>query len=374
MSKVTIASLAALTGLSKFAVSRALSGKSGVSEETRHRVQAIAADLGYTPSATKLPLTIAVIFHDTDYINSGFYLKLHRGIEAEALARGYRSTISWTHRPSDIERILRESAGAIMVGPHDPASYAIARELGKAVVRQGRVAPLEEADNVSGTDQEAGAAVAAHFLQLNHRRIVYVHGRPGYRGRVERSHGIREALEEAGNIEFREMIFEPESSFGEHVDALLATGFHPTAFFCARDGIALTVVSELLQRGYRVPQDVSIVGFGNDEVATQISPQLTTVTVDGEQVGAACMRLLDDRLNSRLPRDAWLRVHIANRIIKRGSCGEASETARPGKEPPAERERVADTAIQVRPSTGRPECGTGRNGRVIRRREPAQHS
>ncbi len=340
MSRVSIASIAVLTGLSKYAVSRALAGKSGVSEETRRRVQAVAGDLGYVPSVAKVPLTIAVIFHDTDYINSAFYLKLHRGIEDEALARGYRIIISWTHRPADIERTLRESAGAIMVGPHDAASYEIARKLGKAVVRQGRVGPLEEADNVSGTDQEAGAAAAEYFLQLNHRRIVYVHGRPGYRGRAERSHGMRETLQDVAGVEFHEMIFEPETSFGGHLDVLLATGFDPTAFFCARDGIALTVVSELMQRGYRVPHDVSIIGFGDDEVATQISPQLTTITVDGEQVGAACMRLLDERLNKKLHSDVWVRLHIVNRIIKRGSCGEARETSRPDKKEPSHRRRA----------------------------------
>lgn len=319
--KITISTIAQVTGLSKYSVSRSLADKSGVSEETRARVKSIAEDLGYIPAPERDIPRIGVIFHDTDYINSRFYLKLHQGIEREALSRGYRTTINWTHSAADIDRALKETSGLILVGPHEPSVFAAARALNKPVVRQGRVSSLEKADNVSGTDHEAGAAVAEYLLSLNHRRIVYVHGQPGYRGRVERSNGMREVLEPLPDVDFREMIFEPEADFADHFAALLKTGFKPTAFFCARDGLALTVVSELLRLGYKIPRDVSVVGFGNDEVAVQVVPQLTTVGMDGEQVGAACMRLLDDRLNMRISPNVSVRLHIANEIIFRGSCG-----------------------------------------------------
>ncbi|WP_343713923.1 LacI family DNA-binding transcriptional regulator [Inquilinus sp.] len=332
MAKVTLATIAQRTGLSKFAVSRSLSGKDGVSDETRRRVQEVAAELGYTrPSLEPELLTLGVIFHDTDLINSELHLLIQNGAQSEAERLGYRLNMRWTHEPDEIQAIVRACSGAVLVGPHDRGTFARVRALGKPIVRQGWLEPLEQADHVGGTDHEAGAAVANYLLALGHRRIVYVHGTPGYRGRVERFYGVREVLEKQADVEFREMRFQADSRFTEHLRAAQADGFHPTAFFCAHDGLALTVVSELLRLGYRIPENASVVGFGDYSAATQISPQLTTVKVFGQQMGAACVRLLDDRLNGRIPSDIPVRVQITSRIIERASCGprSLSEAAAP---------------------------------------------
>lgn len=331
MAKVTLAIIAQRTGLSKFAVSRSLAGKSGVSDETRRRVQQVAAELGYArPSAEPESLTLGVIFHDTDLINSELHLLIQNGAQSEAQRLGYRLNMSWTHRPEEIQAIVRSCSGAVLVGPHGREGFARAYALGKPIVRQGWLEPLEQADHVGGTDHEAGSAVANYLVTLGHRRIVYVHGTPGYRGRVERFYGVREVLERHADVEFREMKFDADIRFTEHLRAAHADGFHPTAFFCAHDGLALTVMSELMRLGYRIPEDASVVGFGDYSAATQISPQLTTVKVFGQQMGAACVRLLDDRINGRMPADIPVRVQITGRIIERASCG-----PRPTSEAPA---------------------------------------
>ena len=322
MAKVTLATIAQRTGLSKFAVSRSLSGKNGVSEETRRRVQEVAAELGYARTSPEPELlTLGVIFHDTDLINSELHLLIQNGAQAEAQKLGYRLNMRWTHQPDEIQAIVRSCSGAVLVGPHDRETFARVQALRKPVVRQGWLEPLEQADHVGGTDHEAGSAVANYLVALGHRRIAYVHGTPGYRGRIERFYGVREVLEKQDDVEFREMKFHADMRFTEHLRAAQAEGFHPTAFFCAHDGLALTVVSELLRLGYRIPEDASVVGFGDYSAATQISPQLTTVKVFGQQMGAACVRLLDDRINRRIPPDIPVRVQITGRIIERASCG-----------------------------------------------------
>jgi len=322
MAKVTLATIAQRTGLSKFAVSRSLSGKDGVSEETRRRVKEVAAELGYTRTSPEPELlTLGVIFHDTDLINSELHLLIQNGAQSEAERLGYRLNMRWTHQPDEIQAIVRACSGAVLVGPHDRETFARVRALGKPIVRQGWLEPLEQADHVGGTDHEAGSAVANYLVALGHRRIVYVHGTPGFRGRVERFYGVREVLEKQADVEFREMKFRADTRFTEHLRAAHAEGFHPTAFFCAHDGLALTVVSELLRLGYRIPEDASVVGFGDYSAATQISPQLTTVKVFGQQMGAACVRLLDDRIQGRIPPDVPVRVQITSRIIERASSG-----------------------------------------------------
>ena len=188
-------------------------------------------------------------------------------------------------------------------------------------MRTGWVSPLEQVDFVGGTDHEAGSAVANYLLELGHRTIVYVHGAPGYRGRVERFYGVREVLERHPEVRFEEMTFEAETRFTEHLKAAHARDFRPTAFFCAHDGLAVTVVSELLRLGYRIPEDASVIGYGDYQAATQISPPLTTVTMHGRQIGAGCLRILDDRLNDRIPADVPIRMLVTGHIVNRASCG-----------------------------------------------------
>lgn len=324
MARITLSTIAAKTGLSKFAVSRSLSGKDGVSDETRRRVQQIAEELGYARAEAEIEAPVlGIVFHDTDLVNSELHLLIQSGFQTEAQRSGYQVRMCWTHLTEEVAAFARGCRAVAMVGPHPKASMQAVRDLGKPVARNGWVDPLDPFDIVSGTDHEAGSAVANYLLGLGHRSIAYVHGTPGYRGRIERFYGVREVLETHPEVSFREMKFQTEMRFPQHLQEVQADGFAPTAFFCAHDGMALTVVSELLRLGYRIPDDVSVVGFGDYSAATQISPQLTTVKVQGFQMGAGMVRLLDDRLKDRIPRDVPVRMGFVSHLVIRESAGEA---------------------------------------------------
>ncbi len=324
MARVTLTTIATYTGLSKFAISRALSGKDGVSEETRQRVRDAANALGYLrPNAGVEPRVLSVVFLDTDLINSELHMLIQSGVQREAQKLGYQISMRWTHLPDQIETIARASRGMVLVGPHDRASLDRAYATGIPIVRVGWLDPLEAVDQVSGTDHEAGAAVANYLLGLGHRTIAYVHGAPGYRGRIERWYGVREVLEAREDVSFRQMRIQSEVRFTEGLLALQGEGFRPTALFCGHDGMAVTVVSELLRLGYRIPEDISVVGFGDYSSATQISPHLTTVHLHGMEMGTACVRLLDDRILGRIEAGLAVRVQIASKIIERASSGPA---------------------------------------------------
>lgn len=324
MARVTLSTIAKRTGLSKFAVSRSLSGKDGVSEETRRRVREVAAELGYVRPAGDIESPVlGVVFHDTDLINSELHLLIQSGFQAEAQRRGYQVRMRWTHLLDEAESFARTCSGVAMVGPHTRESMVRIKALGIPVARQGWLDPLDPFDIVSGTDHEAGSAVANYLLELGHRTIAYVHGTPGYRGRIERYYGVREVLERHPEVVFREMKFETEMRFTEHLLKVRAEGFHPTAFFCAHDGLALTAVSELLRLGYRIPEDASVIGFGDYSAATQITPHLTTVKVHGTQIGAGLARVLDDRINGCIEPDVPLRIMVTAHIVRRASSGPA---------------------------------------------------
>lgn len=322
--RATMQDIADKVGVSKFAVSRALAGKGGVSEETRRQVEAAARELGYMKPVSEAPREIALIFHDVDVINSELRMMIQSGVQTEASRLRRPVRLQWTHRAEDVSRIAQTSAGLLLVGPHDRRTVAEAAATGVPLVRLGWVGALEPVDQVSGTDHEAGGAVGRHLIDLGHRSIAFVHGTPGYRGRMERFYGLREVVEVVPGTVLNQMRFEENSGFIPALKALHADGVRPTAFFCAHDGLAVTVVTALLGLGYRIPDDVSVVGFGDFAAATQISPALTTVRVQGAEMGAAALRLLLERLDqppaARLPAR---RILIASTLIERQSCGPA---------------------------------------------------
>jgi LacI family transcriptional regulator len=321
MSRVTLQMIAEETGLSKFAVSRALAGKSGVSEETRSRVAAAADRLGYRRAPTAEPLRIGLIFSDTDIINSELHMQIQSGVQREAARLGLAVRIHWTHDPADLEPIARACDGLMICGPHDRAALKRAYATGTPIVRQGWLDPLEPVDQIGGTDHEAGSAVAAYLLGLGHREIAYVHGDPSYRGRMERLYGLREVLERTEGAVLHDLVWEDDAGFAQVFEQLRAGGGAPTAYFCAHDGIAVTVISELLARGIRIPEDASVVGFGDYSAALQVLPRLTTVKVQGSIIGAVAVRLLDARINSSNYPALPLRVLVLDQIVERQSAG-----------------------------------------------------
>ncbi|WP_246663175.1 substrate-binding domain-containing protein [Rhizobium sp. WL3] len=146
----------------------------------------------------------------------------------------------------------REQRRIILVGPHEQKTLDIVKASGVPIVRLGWVAPLEQADHVGGTDHEAGIAVGEYLVGLGHRDIAFLQGEEGYRGRMERYHGLRESLERYPDTRLHNLHFKEDGGFIPALRSLQATGIAPTALFCAHDGLALTAVSELLAWGYRL--------------------------------------------------------------------------------------------------------------------------
>ena len=327
MNKVTLGTIATACGVSKFAVSRALSGKSGVSEETRRRVLETADRLGYRkPLLSRRPV-VAVLFEDPAHVNGELHSQLQAGMQAEAAKLGYDVQPHWLHHGDGIDGLIRTADGIAAINLQDAGVVRRVRASGKPAVYSGWPKPLDGVDTVNGTDRESGGAVARHLLGLGHREIAYVNGETQLRGRRERFHGLREMVEcEAGRachvIDWRR-----GETFADALDALLAAGGRPTAFFCSHDGLALTVVTEMLSRGWSIPHDVSVVGFGNFSTARDIRPPLTTIRVRGDEMGRSIIHLLHARLTGSHWSTAPIRYQIVNEFVLRGTTGPRPEPA-----------------------------------------------
>jgi LacI family transcriptional regulator len=331
MARITIQNIADQLGISKFAVSRALTGKSGVSDATRQLVRDAATRMGYDLRKRQVIAgkTIEVIFKDRSVASRELWIDVQNGVDSEAVRAGYSMAVRWTDDHAILQRLGDDTAGFILIGPQSRAMFdAVNAGPFPAVVVNHVVPPLLAIDQISATDVEAGVYVARYLADLGHRRVVYAHGRLGYPGRYARLRGFSEAIEAIEGTELREIAFADDQAADDLRVALLdlvKSGFEPTAFFCGSDGVAVTVVSELMRLGLRVPEDVSVVGHADYGIATQISPQLTTVHMPHRQMGVAAVRLLLGRAASHadiedLPPQ---RVNLVPHLVERQSSGPA---------------------------------------------------
>jgi LacI family transcriptional regulator len=265
---------------------------------------------------------VQLIFHDHDPVNSELAMQIQSGVQHEASALGVSLRMGWTHDPQEVEALSRGSRGVILFGSHSLEAIAAVQSSGKPLVRVGWLRPLEQVDQVMGADHEAGAAVGDYLHKLGHREIAYVHGTPGFRGRMERLFGLRETAEIEHGMTVHELRFGENVQFAEEYRKLLRRTKNVTALFCAHDGLAVTVISELLHLGYKVPDDVTVVGFGDFSAARQITPTLTTVRLPGRDMGRAALRLLMDRIRLGAQNlESAQRLYVVPQIVERNSSG-----------------------------------------------------
>jgi len=308
-------------GVSKYAVSRSLSGKDGVSETTRQTVEQLANALGYVPpSVVASARTIQLVLHDHDPVNSEVQLRIQRGIQRAAEMHGYPVQMQWEHEARRTTEAIRNGAGTILVGPHAPIPAVERQRRMLPVVKVGLIAPLELIDQIDVDANGATAAVGLKLLEYGHRDIAFLQGRGRLRGRTGRYRALRDVLADAGAQEVAELYFDENGGFLDAFKALRATGRKPTALVAGNDWIAVAAISDLLRSGMRVPDDISVVGYGDYAAAVQTTPQLTTIRVPGEEMGATAFEMLREGIERRSdPRRSPRRLLIAPTIIERQS-------------------------------------------------------
>ena len=302
----TLRDIAETTGLSEAAVSMSLRGLPGVSETTRQRVVAVAADLGYTRNlaASTLAATrsnlIGVVVGD---LHNPFFADLSDAISAEADQSGLRVLLGSGHydprRELEALETFRDLGvdGVIMVGTRIKAKAIELVDVQTPVVA---VACLPRATNLDRVvvDDRLGAHLATeHLITNGHTDIAHIHGGTGAGGR-ERLAGFRLAMKAAGLCAERVLGggFTPE--VGAKAAVELAAD-PPTAVLTCSDVVAWSAIAELARQGLDVPGDVSVVGYDNSNIAAPVGDFLTTIDGDRAKLGRRSVELLLERLDGR---------------------------------------------------------------------------
>lgn len=319
--KITLQAIADAAGTSKFTVSRALSGKSGVSESTRERIVKLASDIGYRRPKTQSERTLAVICEDEDLINGELNQKILNGIRNEVFKNGLDLIELQTSGARRLSDVAERIEALIIVSVNRLDLENVATEMGLPIIKIGTFDPLEKTDIIRGTNYETGRVVGDLFLDNGHKHLVYVRGRRDFRGRQERYNGFVTATLQEQRAKITDLRWVDGKDLNAKLNRVLSGRNPATAFFCAHDGLAVTIMSELLSRNIQIPNDASVVGYGNYMASQHVRPLLTTVDVPGVAFGREAVRLALMRTSGLTSTDYTVRVQIPSEVIYRDTLG-----------------------------------------------------
>ncbi len=338
--KATIYSVAERAGVSVATVSRMVNGSGYVGRQSRSRIQEAMEALQFEPNGlarslnTKQSELLALLLTD---IANPFSAQIARGVQDAARDAGYIPIICSTDTPEaerDTVRALRRKRvdGLIltpMQGERSDENMALLHALcdkGMAMVCIGRRPVHPHADEIS-TDTIAGArAAVAHLAALGHRRIGFIGGQISRGVAMGRLAGYRQGLADAGLPADVSLVREgelDEDSGRRETLALLSLPLPPTALFCVNDRTAFGALAALAERGQRVPEDVSIVGFDDIPLAALIRPALTTVRQPAHELGRLAATFLLGRIAH--PETPHQRSVRPCQLVARQSSGRAPD-------------------------------------------------
>ncbi|WP_435109694.1 LacI family DNA-binding transcriptional regulator [Nocardiopsis synnemataformans] len=332
---VGITEVARHAGVSPGTVSNVLNRPERVAEATRLRVEAAITELDYVRNSSGSSLrsgrseSVGLLVLD---VTNPFFTEVARGVEDEAAGSGLAvvllNSAEKRERQQRNVRLLAEqrAAGAVVMPVDDDLSDLLwLSRQGTSWVALDRGDVAEDVGcSVSVDNHAGGMAAGRHLIGLGHETVTFLTG-PFAIEQVRRRHeGLRDAFAEAGLDPdtcvrvVEQPLLNPEQ--GERaVDAILNGGprQRPQAVFCANDQLALGVMKGLGQRGLRVPEDMSVVGYDNVDFADLVHPGLTTVAQPKYELGRAAMRLLESELNHG--EHVHERVLFTPELVVRGS-------------------------------------------------------
>ena len=339
--KVTMKEIASKLGLSINSISLVLNDRAGVSDETRSLVLKTAEEMGYLEQTKKYSKTysgknLCILIRRVYFRDMHFYSKVLLGIEQEAKKNNYdvlMTVLDQDEIPSSIKN--KKVAGIVIVGKISDDYLVRVKQYDIPVILVDTTSLTNSTDSVM-TDNHLGAYQAVCYLiDKGFQKIGYF-GDLDYTVSVrERFWGYQEALvhlpevkaytEVSQYIKRYSVISDIEQYVLDNDTAKITERVKsvremPEVFFCSNDSVAIQVCNSLKAMGYRIPEDISVMGFDDLDLCTMVVPKLTTVQVNKELMGRRAIQLLMWRFaNKTNPAE---KLMIGVHVIERDSVGQ----------------------------------------------------
>jgi LacI family transcriptional regulator len=319
--QATIKDIARELNVSSSTVSRALKDYPGISDETKRKVKEVAEKLNYRPNAIALSLrksrsfTIGVIIPEVVHF---FFSTVISGIEEVASSRGYNVILSQTNESfarekSSIDTMLSNQIDGFLVsfskGTTDFDHFTKLLDYGYPIVFFDRVPDIPNAISVMVDDYRGAYSATSHLISQGYTKIAHLAGPSNLSISKERERGYRDALVNHG-IEVRpELIIECAYGTSDEgfkvTEALVKNGeIKPDAIFANNDMAAVGAMLAFKTMGYKIPEEVGIVGFSNWQFCSIIEPSLTSVSQPGFKMGETATQMLLDMIEKKLDPDS----------------------------------------------------------------------
>lgn len=324
---VRLKHIAARAGVSIMTVSKALRDAHDVSTKTKARIRQLADQMGYVPDAlarglrTHTTKLLGVIVPAVDHPISA---RIIAAIEEKAFELGYellcaQSLNKIEREEALLRRMLARRVDGLLIapvyrfGPSAPIYDEVASRAMPTLVL-GPSAPFcRQFPSVHGEDRLGSERATKHLIELGHRRIAFFGGPASAPWAQERIEGYRRALRDARLELDDRLIFTAGQTIEEGQKAalqLLNEAPGVTAIQGANDQIAIGAASILFDQGVKIPQEISIVGFGNILLSQHFRVPLTTISEPKHRLGAAAMEALTGLLQGKSATSVQLPAHL----------------------------------------------------------------
>jgi LacI family transcriptional regulator len=326
-------------GVSTATVSNALNHPELVSAATAVRIHQAIEELGFVRNGTAVNLragksrSIGLVVPD---IGNPFFTDIARGAEDMAGARQYAMVLCSTDEDQEkqeryLRLLIQQGVDGLLIRPNDEDEEPLLalRERGLSVVLINRQTENRNFCSVV-VDGERGSEESVDYLAgLGHKHIAWATWSLKNPGFATRAKGIAKAAKRWGMDVSTITVQGMNNGSGEiAAEKFLTLEPRPTAILCANDLLALDALRGLIQRGIRVPEDVSVIGFDDIDFCANARVPLTTVAVPRYQIGSTAAGLLLDEIDNP-EKHAHQQVVFQPRLIIRESTGPAPLIARP---------------------------------------------
>ena len=307
--KVTTSAIAAKLGLARSTVSMALRDHPAINEKTRSRVRRAADKLGYMPNDIAQAMVTGktrVIGFLVDHPDREHISRMLNGVLQAADEQGFYVKIIRSYGPNAITDLVKRCvsqrlAGAICLNFSEPSLEQLQHSFDRYGIPMAMLASSFEhpwANRVISDDAMGVRQVIDHLVGLGHRHIAHICG-VAYSGSMAlRRKGFEQAMTDHGLgppdqlpllIHHTKDMDEVEAATR---DMLADASNRPTAIFCATDSMAMVVTRTARSMGLRLPEDLSIVGFANLDIAKLADPPLTTIAQPFNEMGQTIIKQL----------------------------------------------------------------------------------
>lgn len=327
MANVTMRDLGKRLGVSAVTVSKALAGKSGVSEEMRQRIIRLAEELGYSNPNARQPdvekgLDVGIIIPDQYFSNDSFYAMMYKCLVQTLTEAGHFGLLELL--PGEMQKSMtlpnllrsRKVDALILLGQMSRDYVELLVSQPQPVVCMDFYDTAVAVDCVVGDSATGAAMMTEHLIEQGHRNIAFYGTVQATSSIMERYLGYASAMLTNGLPMIPEYRIDDRDETGA-LQPLVLPEKKPTALVCNCDWSARWAIDQLTKQGCRVPEDISVVGFDDFNYVPATIPALTTFRVDTPAMCRHVMQLVVDRCKGDTKPTA--RITIGGKCVYRDS-------------------------------------------------------